>query len=333
MQSNKGLWIFNDGDKGTFQTAPLHDLKAKQVRIRSEYSSINYKDALGVSGKGKIFKTFPIVPGIDVAGTVQNSESTKFKVGDKVLVTGCGLGETFSGGYQEYVDVSEEHVIAIPLVYSSLDAMLIGTAGFTAGLALLRMEQLGQKPELGPILVTGASGGVGSMAVKLFSKRGYEVIAQSDKADKKNYLYSLGAKKVLNLTELALGTRPLESVSFGGAIDNIGGETLPKIAAHTNLYGNIASIGLASGATFSASVMPQILRGVSIVGISSTNAPRKMREEVWSLVAKSLTVEDLASVEYKIIGLEDIPKAAEAFFQRQVTGRIIVKIANPSARL
>jgi acrylyl-CoA reductase (NADPH) len=333
MQTNKGLWIFNEGDKGTFQTSPLQALKAKQVRIRSEYSSINYKDALGVSGKGKIFKNFPIVPGIDVSGTIVSSESSQFAVGEKVLVTGCGLGENFSGGYQEFVDVSEEHVIAIPLVYSTLDAMLIGTAGFTAGLAMLRMEQLGQKPEMGPILVTGASGGVGSIAVKLFSKRGYEVIAQSDKADKKSYLYSLGAKKVLSLAELALGSRPLESVNFGGAIDNLGSDTLAKIAAHTNLYGNIASIGLASGAQFSSTVMPHILRGVSIVGISSTNAPRKMREEVWSLLAKSLKVEDLASIEYKIIGLEDIPNTVDAFFQRQVTGRILVKMASPSARL
>lgn len=333
MQSNKGFWIFNEGDKGTFQTAPLQALAAKHVRIRSEYSSINYKDALGVSGKGKIFKTYPIVPGIDVAGTVASSESSQFKVGDRVLVTGCGLGESFSGGYQEYVDVSEEHVIMIPLAYSTLDAMLIGTAGFTAGLSMLRMEQLGQRPEMGPILVTGASGGVGSITVKLFSKRGYEVIAQSEKTDKKNYLYSLGAKKVLSLKELALGVRPLESIQFGGAVDTIGGDTLPKIAAHIYLYGNIATIGLASGSAYNASVMPHILRGVSILGISSTNAPRKMREEVWSLLAKSLKVEDLASIEYKIINLEDIPFTVEAFFQRQVTGRILVKLASPSARL
>lgn len=325
---NKGLWIFNEGDRGAFQSTPVKDLLGESVRIRAEYSSINYKDALGISGRGKIFKTFPIVPGIDVAGIVEDSKSKYFSVGDKVVVTGCGLGETFSGGYQEFVDVHESHVIPLPLQFTTLDAMLLGTAGFTAGLALHRMQSLGQEPGKGPILITGASGGVGSFAVRIFTKWGYDVIAQSEKINKRDYLYTLGAKKVVNLQDLQLGTKPLESVRFGGAVDNIGGETFSKILSHVQLYGNIASIGLTSGAMFSSSVMPHILRGVSVIGISSANTPRNMREEVWALLAKTLQPSDLSMIEYKTIELEEVPRVVEAFFQKSVTGRIVVKISS-----
>ncbi len=332
MASSNGYWFFNEGDKGQLQVTPLKELQIGNVRIRAEYSSINYKDALAVSGRGKIFRSYPMVPGIDVAGTVINSKSEVFKTGDKVLVTGCGLGESFPGGYQEFVDVSEAHVISLPLGFSTLDAMLIGTAGFTAGLALLRMEKLGQSPEIGPILVTGASGGVGSFAVRIFSQKGYEVIAQSEKTTKKDYLVSLGANTVVSLANLQFGDKPLESIRFGGAVDSLGGQVLSQILSHTNLYGNIASIGLASGTDIKSTVMPHILRGVSIIGISSTNTPRRMREEVWSMLAKTLSVENLTQIEYKVIGLEEIPETAEKFFSKTVTGRIVVKIASPHAR-
>lgn len=332
MTSSNGYWFFSDSDKGQFQSVELKDLQSNHVRIRAEYSSINYKDALAVSGRGKIFRSYPIVPGIDVAGTVMDSQSENFKTGDKVLVTGCGLGESFPGGYQEIVDVNELHVINLPLNFSTLDAMLIGTAGFTAGLALLRMEKLDQVPELGPILVTGASGGVGSLAVRLFSLKGYEVIAQSEKNAKKDYLHSLGAKTVVSLASLQLGDKPLESIRFGGAVDSLGGQVLSQTISHTNLYGNIASIGLASGTDINSTVMPHILRGVSIIGISSTNTPRRMREEVWSMLAKTLSVENLAQIEYKVIGLDEILETAEKFFTKSITGRIVVKIANSHTR-
>jgi acrylyl-CoA reductase (NADPH) len=326
MLSNKGLWFFNEGDKGTFQTVPLTNLTDRHVRIQAEYSSINYKDALGVTGKGKIFRSYPIVPGIDVAGTVYESQSSQFQKGDRVIVTGCGLGENYSGGYQQFVDVPAENVIHSPLNFSAMETMIIGTAGFTAALALHRMEKLDQNPDKGPILVTGASGGVGSVAVKLFSKKGYEVIAQSEKPDSKYYLQSLGAKQVLTLKDLALGSRPLEAVKFGGAIDNLGGPTLPMIAAHTQLYGNIACIGLAAGATCETSVMPYILRGVSLIGISSNNTPRKMREEIWAHLSKTLHKEDFQAIKHQVISLDEIPKKVEDFFLRRVSGRIIVKI-------
>ncbi|MCB0347300.1 MAG: YhdH/YhfP family quinone oxidoreductase [Bdellovibrionales bacterium] len=327
-----GYWFFNDGDKGQFQSIPLAKLEANHVRIRADYSSINYKDALAVTGKGKIFRSYPIVPGIDVAGTVSETTSNHYNVGDKVLVTGCGLGETFAGGYQEHVDVDEAHVIPLPISFSTLDAMLIGTAGFTAGLALLRMEKLDQKPDLGPILITGASGGVGSFAVRLFSLKGYEVVAQSEKTNKRDYLLSLGAKNVDTLASLHLGNKPLDTIRFGGGVDSLGGEVLSKMVAQTNLYGNVASIGLAASAKIESTVMPHILRGASIIGISSANTPRRMREEVWSMLSRTLTKENLSLIEHTIINFDQIPEMAKKFFTREISGRVVVKIASTQDR-
>lgn len=300
--------------------------RPSQVLIRTEFSSINYKDALAVTGSGLIFKKFPIIGGIDTAGVVCESQSTKFKVGDLVLVTGCGLGETHDGGFAEYVLENEENVIALPDGLSLKEAMILGTAGFTAALALERMINNGQTPQMGPILVTGASGGVGQFATSIFSKAGFSVIAASSKTAAFPRLKELGAESVSNLEELCLEEKPLASIRFGGAVDNVGGGLLAKILSHTALWGNVASIGLTGGHSLNSTVMPHILRGVSLLGISSNNTPRPLREKIWAKLSKALKPPELDSFVYKTIGLEEINTAAQGLLQRQVMGRILVKI-------
>ncbi len=324
----KGLRVYNEDGRifSKVDDLTLEQLSPGEVIIKGAYSSINYKDALGATGKGKIQKSFPLVAGVDVSGTVVSSQDPKIKIGSSVLVTGCGLGETHDGGFSEYIRVPASWVVPLPEGLSLREAMILGTAGFTAGLCLHRLLQNDQSPEMGPVVVTGASGGVGCFAIQLLHSMGFSVIAVSGKPDKYEFLKSLGAQEVLSLQELQLGSRPLESVRFGGAIDNLGGASLEGIVRHTQLRGNIAVVGLAQSPNFSNTVMPLILRGVSLLGVSSTNCPMDLRRKIWQHLAtdwKPQQVEQIATRETTLAGLLD---AFTDLLGRKIHGRIIVNL-------
>lgn len=299
-----------------------------EVQIACEYSSINYKDALGVTGKGPIFKTFPIIPGIDAAGTVISSSDPSYAAGDAVVVTGCGIGETYDGGYSERLAVPASAVVPLPAGLSIKEAMIFGTAGFTAALAIHRMEICGQEPSQGPIVVTGASGGVGMMAIAMLERRGYTIVAVSGKAQLHGALRELGANTVLHPDDLELGKRPLESARFAGAIDSVGGQTLSGIIRHTDLWGNVAVIGLAEGPELQGTVMPLILRGVSLLGVSSANAPRPMRLEVWRRMATDLKPRDFSAIHSKTVSLSEVLDHSAQMLERASYGRTLVKISS-----
>ncbi|HET7126845.1 MAG TPA: YhdH/YhfP family quinone oxidoreductase, partial [Lysobacter sp.] len=256
------------GYRSGIETISLDDLNPGEVVIKTAFSSVNYKDALAGTGQGKILRSFPLVGGIDVAGHVVQSTDPKFREGDAVLVTGSGLSETRDGGYSEVARLDAKWVIPLPAGLSLRESMILGTAGFTAALALLRMTENRQTPDLGPLAVTGATGGVGSLAVAIFHKAGFEVHAISGKTEHAGYLKSLGASAVLGRDALAT-TRPMESVRFGGGLDNVGGVMLASLLAQTAPYGNVASAGLAASPQLQATVMPFIIRGVSLLGVAS----------------------------------------------------------------
>ncbi len=312
--------------KGQLTTLRKEDLTAGSVTIEAHYSSLNYKDALAISGVGKILKRFPLNPGIDVAGTVIESIDDRFQVGDSVLVTGCNLGEAVDGGFSEVLRVDGNMIVALPKGLSLRESMIYGTAGFTAALCMHRMLVNDQSPAKGPIVVTGASGGVGSFAVAMLSKLGFEVIAVSGKEEVANRLKSLGAHKVVSPDELQLGQEALGKVRFGGAIDNVGGTLLEGILKHVELWGNVASVGLAGGQSFHSSVMPFILRGVSLLGISSNNCPMPLRREIWKRLAGDLRPPELETFVQGELKLADLAASAQAMLGRKTIGRHIVKI-------
>lgn len=298
-----------------------------QVRVKVDFSSLNFKDALGLTASGKIFRTFPIIPGIDLAGeVVEVGQESTYKPGDQVLVTGCGLGEVADGGYSEYATVPSAWVVKCPEELNTREAMIYGTAGFTAGLCVHRLQQNGQSPKNGPVVVTGASGGVGSLSVAILAKLGYEVIAISSKESEYSRLRDIGAKDVTSLDALSLGNRPLESVKFAGGIDNLGGETLSKLLAHCDLWGNLACVGLASSHKLETTVMPFILRGVSLLGISSTNCPMPLRQEIWRQLATDWKPDHLESFVSQVVHLDELVDAAHRMMNRETKGRILLSV-------
>jgi len=309
-----------------FEDLALDALTAGEVVIDVQYSGINYKDALAATGAGRILRRYPLVGGIDLAGRVKSSEDARFKPGDEVLVTGSGLSESVDGGYAEVARVKADSVIAMPPGLDAFRAMALGTAGFTAALSIHRMERNGQDPSRGPIVVTGASGGVGSIAIDMLATRGYEVLAVTGKADSVDYLESLGATKVLLRSEFSLGTKALEPVRFGGAIDSVGGEVLAGLTRQVDFWGNIASVGLAGGAELRTTVMPFILRGVNLLGINSSATPRTERLEVWRRIASDLAPRHLSRIAQRTIAFADLPNAFQPYIDGKVTGRTVVKI-------
>lgn len=309
-----------------FDQLKIDDLGAGDVVVRVLYSDINYKDALAATGAGKILRKYPLVGGIDLAGVVEASADARYKPGDHVLVTGCGLSETHDGGYAEYARLKGEWVIPMPPGFGAFKAMSLGTAGFTAALAIHRMEHNGQVPSKGPIVVTGATGGVGSIAIDMLAGRGYEVIAVSGKAESIDYLKSLGASQVLLRKDIDFGKRPLEAARFGGAIDNVGGEMLTWLTRTVDNWGNIASIGLAGSAELRTTVMPFILRGVNLLGINSSATLRDVRLIVWNRIATDLKPRHLDKIATRTISFDELPGAFEAYMKGTVTGRTIVKI-------
>ncbi|MDG2375964.1 MAG: oxidoreductase [Woeseiaceae bacterium] len=309
-----------------FTTMNVNALTDGDVVIKVSHSTINYKDALAATGAGRILRTFPLNGGIDLAGTVVTSSADDFSEGDAVLVNGCGLSETLDGGYAEYARVPASAVVPIPEGMSAAEAMQIGTAGFTAALAIHRMEQNGQLPENGPVVVTGATGGVGSIAVDMLDGRGYEVIALTGKAEQASYLTSIGARRVLVRDEVDFGKRPMERAEWAGAIDNLGGETLTWLTRTTDYGGNIASIGLAASHELNTTVLPFILRAVCLLGINSVDTPRDLRLAVWHRIGADLKPGHLDKIAANTIKFDELPGAFQAFIDGNVTGRTVVEI-------
>ncbi|MFT4178449.1 MAG: YhdH/YhfP family quinone oxidoreductase [Thermomonas sp.] len=320
--------IHNDdaGYRAGIETVSLDDLNPGEVVIKTAYSSVNYKDALAGTGEGKILRRFPLVGGIDVAGHVVASTDPKFKEGDAVLVTGSGLSETRDGGYAEYARLESKWVVALPAGLSLREAMILGTAGFTAALGLLRMTENRQTPDLGPLAVTGASGGVGSLAIAIFRKAGFQVHAISGKAEQTDYLTSLGAHEVLGRDALST-TRPMDSTRFGGGLDNVGGPMLAALLAQTAPYGNVATCGLAASPGLPATVMPFIIRGVSLLGVASAGTARDIRDEVWRRLAGDWKPDNLDAICTRETTLDGLPGVFRTMLDGGSLGRTVVRLA------
>ncbi|MGD2084446.1 MAG: acryloyl-CoA reductase [Chromatiales bacterium] len=304
----------------------IDDLAASEgeVLIRVRWSSVNYKDALAGTGRGKILRRFPLVGGIDAAGEVAESADPRFRAGDPVVVTGFGLGVYHDGGYAPWLRVPGDWVVPLPEALTPRAAMALGTAGFTAALALQRMERNGQTPALGPVLITGASGGVGSIAVSIFYSHGYEVAAVTGRSDRHAWLQELGASRVLDRAEIGRGGRPLEKGLWGGAVDTVGGGVLAGILPSVRPWGNVAAIGLAAGTELQTTVMPFIIRGVSLLGIDSQECPAGLRASVWRLLAESAPGGSWEAVAGGTVALEGLPAAFEALLAGQSEGRWLV---------
>jgi len=297
-----------------------------EVVIHSHYSSINYKDALAVTGRGKILTELPMTPGIDVAGEILLSNDDRFKLGDSVFVTGCGLGERFDGGYAEQVKISADFVVPCPEGLTPREVMIIGTAGFTAALAIHRMEENHQTPTDGPIVVTGASGGVGSMAINMLANRGYEVTGISGKTAAFDYLKKLGASEVINREQFDLGQRPLEKARWAGAIDNVGGEMLAGLTRMIHPRGNIAAIGLAGGHELHTTVMPFILRGINLLGINSVDCPMALRKQLWTQLAGEIKPQALEQIVSQELSLPEVAAYCESMTNGSTSGRALINL-------
>ncbi len=307
-------------------TMDLDELSAGDVVVRVAYSSLNYKDARAVTGQGRpIMRRTPLNAGIDLAGVVESSTDSRFTPGMSVIANGMGLGEAHDGGFAEFARLPGDWLMPLAGTLTLRSAMAFGTAGYTAALCVHRMEINGQRHDMGPIVVTGATGGVGSIAVRLLAARGYQVIAVSGRPEHHAWLRDLGASDVRTVEQLGLGDKALERTRFGGAIDNVGGTLLAQLLPHIVEWGNVASVGLAGGAEFATSVYPFILRGVSLLGASSANSPMPLRREIWRRLGDDLNVADIERFVTKEIGLDQVVPTAIALLDRQLVGRAIVK--------
>lgn len=315
-----------DGCAGQAETLGLEDLSPGEVVIRVAYSSVNYKDALAATGRGPILTRFPIVAGVDCSGTVESSSDPQLRPGDPVLVTGYDFGVSHDGGYAQVARVPAEWVVPLPAGLSLFEAMAIGSAGFTVAICMHRLEVNGQRPEAGPIVVTGATGGVGSLAIDLLSLRGYEVVALTGKPDAHDYLKALGAKSILDRRSLDPGTRPLERGQWAGAIDNVGGEVLAWLTRTTRPWGNICAVGLAGGSDLHTTVMPFILRGVSLLGITSAGCPTALRRELWPRLGAELRPRHLERIVTRVVDFGELPEVFEAMLAGRIRGRTVVRI-------
>lgn len=309
-----------------FEQLDIDALTPGEVVIKVAYSGINYKDALAATGKGRILRQYPLNGGIDLSGVVASSSDLRFQAGDKVLVCGGQLSEIYDGGYAEYARIKADLVVPLPAGITLREAMALGTAGYTAAIAVQRMEDNGQIPERGPIVVTGATGGVGSFAIHMLAGLGYQVLALTGKPEQEAYLRAIGASGLLSRKELVMGTKPLEAAQFGGAVDNVGGETLAWLTRTVVPWGNIASIGLAGGFKLETTVMPFILRGVSLLGINSVEMPLTVREQAWRRIATDLRPTKLDLIAPRTMAFAELPGAFDTLIDGSVIGRTVVAI-------
>ncbi len=321
-----GFRIHTDGGhRAGIEALALEQLSAGEVVVKAAYSSVNFKDALAGTGQGRILRKPSLVGGIDVAGHVVASSDPRFKEGDAVLCTGSGLSETRDGGYSQYVRLEAEWTIALPTGLSLREAMVLGTAGFTAGLSLLRMEHNGQSPDQGPVVVTGATGGVGTLAIDILTRAGYEAHAISGKAGHADFLRGIGAREVFPRDTLDSAKRPLENARWAGAIDNVGDPALAALTRVIQPYGNIASCGLAGGPGLSTTVMPFIIRGVSLLGIASAGTARGQRDQVWERLAGPWKPAHLDAICTRETSLQGLPEVFPAMMAGQSFGRTVVR--------
>ncbi len=303
----------------------LDDLAPGNVLIRVEYSSINYKDALAATGAGRIVQRFPLVGGIDLAGEVVESSDKRCRPGEKVVLLGGGNGESRDGGYARFARVDADRVVHLPEGVDTRRAMAVGTAGFTAALAVHRLEHNGQRPDLGPMAVTGATGGVGMIAIDLLAARGYDVTAVTGKSGEAPLLRRLGAGEILDRRTIEPVTRPLGRGLWGGAVDNLGGDILGWLTRTVRPWGNIASIGLAASAALKTTVMPFILRNVSLIGVNM-EVPASLRSELWTRLETDLRPRNLDITTTREVTLEELPACFDPYIAGQVTGRTVVRI-------
>ncbi|MDX1434264.1 MAG: oxidoreductase [Gammaproteobacteria bacterium] len=329
MQSFRAYRVYNEDGaiQGRLEETDLDSLSPGNVVIRAVWSDVNYKDALAATGKGKIMRRFPLIGGIDVAGYVESSEDARYNKGDAVLVTGFGLSEEHDGGYAEFARVPGDWVVPLPEGLTLRESMALGTAGFTAGIAVDRMELNGQRPDLGPILVNGATGGVGSFAIDMLAGLGFAVTAFTGKRDADDYLKKLGASDICYRGEVELGTRPLEKAMWAGAVDNVGGEELGWLTRTVKPEGNIASIGLAGGVKLETTVMPFILRGINLLGINSVFIPMTVRQRVWRRLGSDLKPRHLEDIITRTVSLDELPDVFDGYTEGKVTGRTLVSIS------
>lgn len=315
----------DDGYRAGVQTWSADQLMEGDVLVRVAHSTVNYKDGLAVTGKGPIIRQFPMIPGIDLAGTVERSDSPDIPVGSRVILNGFGVGERHHGGFAQYARVKSEWLVPLPGSLTTLQAMAIGTAGYTAMLCVMALEHNGLTPERGPVLVTGANGGVGSVAVALLSRLGYQVTASTGRLQESDYLTSLGATDILDRQELSEPGRPLGKERWAAAIDSVGSHTLANVLAQTCYGGSVAACGLAQGMDLPASVAPFILRGITLAGIDSVMASRQRRLLAWERLATELDLSKLEAIS-SVIGLDDVPEAADSILAGRVRGRLVVDV-------
>ncbi|MDD7973474.1 MDR family oxidoreductase [Roseinatronobacter alkalisoli] len=302
------------------------DLMPGDVTVAIDYSTVNYKDAAAISGRAPVIRQFPLIPGIDFAGVVETSSHPAFAPGDRVVANGWGLSQTHHGGFAQKARVSGDWLIKLPDVFSTRDAMAIGTAGYTAMLAVLALEHAGLTPDKGEVLVTGAGGGSGSVAIALLSKLGYRVVASTGRAEETAYLRDLGAVEVIDRRTLSEPGAPIGNERWAGAVDSVGSHTLANVLAQTRYRGAVAAFGLAQGMDLPGSVLPFILRNVTLAGIDSVNAPQDVRLAAWSRLAKDLDLGKLARAT-QVVGLADVPGLAEPVLRGQVRGRTVVDVS------
>lgn len=324
----KAFRIFDDehGYRAEIVEQSIDDQSDGDVVIEVAWSGINYKDALAGTGKGRILREFPLNGGIDAAGIVVRSDSKDFSEGDQVLITGCGLSETRDGGYSEYLRVPSKWLVPLPNGLTLREAMLLGTAGFTAALSLWRMEANGQKPDMGPIVVTGASGGVGSIAIDILTRAGYEAHAITGKVEQFERLRSLGAKQCISRKELYWSEKPLDSAHWAGAIDNVGGDMLSGLTRVIEPWGSIASCGMAGGIGLRTTVMPFIIRGIGLLGINSAGCPYAIRKELWGRLADTWKPAHMDLIENTEAALDGLGPHFDNALKGGSLGRVVVRV-------
>jgi len=315
----------SDQSAGRFVELTLDDLDPGEVVIQTHYSSVNYKDALAATGAGKVIRRFPCVGGVDVAGVVASSSDARFKPGDAVIVTGYGMGVDHDGGFAEYVRVPADWVVPLPQGLTLFETMAIGTAGFAAALSIHRLEQNDLRPENGKVIVTGATGGVASLAIQMLAQLGYHVVALTGKDSEHDYLKSLGATEILPRKKLVMGTRPLEKAQWAGALDAVGGETLAWLTRTMQQNGVIASFGNAGGVELHTTVMPFILRGVRLIGVDSAATAMPLRRKIWQWLSDDLRPQLLAKVAHAV-PFAELPQVFPQLLQGRLRGRTVVEI-------